>query len=506
MSPLEHAYYSSTDMRHIKSYGQFYTLDKVADFMTDWILQDNASCIYDPAFGMGAFYFSSKSNGFEGKFIANEYDVNSYNFFVKNCIFDDLTLRNVDYFSQWGQTEKYDAIICNPPYLRFQNISNRHEIISNLSAMIREKLSGYTNMASAFLIKSIFELNEGGRLAYIMPSEFLNAGYGKQIKEYMLKHGSIENIIQINDEKGAFDSVITTVCIIFFIKNKKSSSVCFSKIKSIENMDYEKCSSIQISDLKVNEKWQIHFENIEMSPRKGFVPLSYYGKFKRGIATGVNEFFALTKQEIDELGLLDTEYLPCIIKSNQIKGAFFERDVLNDIIQKDEKAFILNLPKNREKLSKGANAYVQYGESCGYDERYLTRHRMPWFSIEKRTPSPLLFGVFSRDRFKIIRNRTNAVNLTCYHGFQFHKPSFNCVIDKLFVYLKSNLAKEMINQHKRIYGKNLTKFEPNDLSNILVPSFSLFQAMDENFLQTQLAHIAKYDCLDADGDALINRL
>ena len=48
---------------HRKKYGQFFTHADVADFMVDWVLQSSRGrLLFDPAFGLGAFYDSAKKN------------------------------------------------------------------------------------------------------------------------------------------------------------------------------------------------------------------------------------------------------------------------------------------------------------------------------------------------------------------------------------------------------------------------------------------------------------
>lgn len=484
MFDIEKEYIGSVSFEHRKKYGQFYTSHKIATLMVDWVMKCNPSTIYDPAFGMGAFYNIVQLQNSSVEFVGTEVDATSYNFYIKKASLINLNLINEDYFSTWGET--YDAIICNPPYLKFQRFNNRHDILKKLSSMTSKNISGYTNMASAFLIKSVFELNKNGRLAYIMPIEFVNSGYGSTVKEFLTNNGNV-NIIKIDDEVGVFDEVTTTVCIILFEKNDNNKTITFSKIRSIDSLNVEKCREFNSEELESSIKWLSYFDSKEssLSSTKGFVPLSMYGKFKRGIATGANEFFALNFSDVLRLGLDKKEISYCITKSNQVKTSVFDSKLLASLKKSDEAIYILNL---RSSPSIMAQKYIEYGERLGYHTRYLTSKRTPWFSIEKREPAPIWFGVFSRGEFKIIRNETNALNLTCYHGFVPSKI-FDTYVDKLFVYLKSRFATECINEHKRIYGKDLTKFEPGDLGEILVPSIEMFDRISDTIIEEALQSI-----------------
>jgi len=96
-------------------------------------------------------------------------------------------------------------------------------------------------------------------------------------------------------------------------------------------------------------------------------------------------------------------------------------------------SYIFILDVNKKTYSGAVKKYILYGEEKGFHLRYLTNKRTPWYIIEKRQPAPILFGVFSRNAFKIIRNYSSALNLTCYHGFY---PNIfgQAFIDRLFLY------------------------------------------------------------------------
>ena len=51
-------YYQKVGDGHRKKFGQFFTHPDVAQFMTEWVLGSGQKNIYDPAFGLGAFYLS----------------------------------------------------------------------------------------------------------------------------------------------------------------------------------------------------------------------------------------------------------------------------------------------------------------------------------------------------------------------------------------------------------------------------------------------------------------
>lgn len=494
-------YISLVSLEHRKRFGQFYTPIEIAKFMLSWIFEKNVDSINDPAFGMGVFYDAAKELGFSKNFSATEIDKVSYDFYQKYN--PNSFLENHDYLSVMGK--KYDGIVCNPPYLKFHDFKDRKIIIDKLNKKLKIKLSGYTNISSLFLIKSIYELKNGGRLAYIMPFEFLSSEYGKIIKKFLLENGSIRNIIKIEDERKVFSSVTTTVCIIFYEKIVSEDDIVFSVMTDVNNLVINNVNKLKRNNIYFGEKWLPYFDFKELNSqinKNKLVRLTNYGRFKRGIATGVNEFFSINLDDINRLGINENEYSHCITKSNQVNKSIFRESNLQDLINQGKNVFIFDIKKTDE-ISDCAIEYIKYGESKGYNNRYLTRNRRVWFELEHRDVSPILFGVFSRGGFKIIRNYSGAKNLTCYHGFI---PNEEKYIDRLFLFLKSDLGSELLRANGRKYGGKLDKLEPSDLNNTLVLSQKYLELIDDNMVRNELKHLEKYNKVSPSFNLFIKSL
>jgi adenine-specific DNA-methyltransferase len=489
---------------HRKNFGQYFTESRVAEFMIQWVAAGNPSSIYDPAFGLGAFYDAAKALGFHGDFMGAEIDQIILSFFQNKTNAFKLSIEQTDYLSLWGRT--HNAIVCNPPYMRFQKFKGREKVFEDFQSNLGIKLSGYTNIASAFLVKSIHELSFGGRLAYIMPLEFLNTGYGTIVKELLIKDGGLRTIIKLDCERDVFPEVTTSIGIILFEKRKSSAPTKFFVVKNLSELgqliEKESVSPISQSNLSPKEKWLMRFEKNTSININHLVPISEYGSFVRGIATGANEFFTLSKKQIGSLQLLKDEVVPCITKSAQIRGTIFKEVDFEKLVEIDTPVFLLNL---NGKLSNKANEYIAYGKSMGYDKRYLTKCRTPWYKIEKREPSPLWFGVFSREGFKVIRNYTNALNLTCYHGF---RPNIFGIrfVDHLLLFFLSLAGRTILSQNMRKYGDSLNKFEPNDLNCAMCPNAAWFENISNEVVKREVTYLRDQGKLSEDAQSLFSNL
>ena len=192
--------------------GQFYTPQPIAKFMAEWVLKNNNGELLDPAVGLGVFLLEAKKIRSDVKMTAFEIDDKTVVKLNELCKFN-FDLYQTDYLSYFSD-EKYSAIICNPPYNKFQQINNRVKYNKVFSDKYGIKLSCYSNLYIYFLIKSINELKEGGRCCYIIPYEFLNTGYGQIVKQYLLNLKIIKHIIKFNSSLKLFSDAMTTSCIL----------------------------------------------------------------------------------------------------------------------------------------------------------------------------------------------------------------------------------------------------------------------------------------------------
>lgn len=201
----------------------------------------------------------------------------------------------------------------------------------------------------------------------------------------------------------------------------------------------------------------------------------------------MNEFFVIRPSTAKEKGIIESECVSCITKSSQIcKPVFNDADY--DALVASDKPVLLFSANGAH--SEEAEEYIQFGEKAGFNKRFLTRNRSLWYKIERRLSSTLLLGVFSRGGYKVILNKSNALNLTCFHGFQ---PNLlgRDYMEHLFLYLFSQTGREILSLSMRKYGDFLYKFEPNDLNSAFVPSIDFFDSMPSEKVSEAIQLIKK---------------
>lgn len=467
----EKDYLQKTELSHRKKFAQFFTPPEIANLMTLWLLgNNNLQTVLEPAFGLGIF---------SRLLISQKQNLQIKGYEVDNIIFEtakrnlngtlNINLQLQDYmYNDWNN--KYDGIICNPPYFKFHDYDNKN-ILKEIEEKLSFQLNGFTNLYTLFLLKSISQLNENGRAAYIVPSEFLNSDYGKNVKQYLINSKLLRHILIIDFEENAFEDALTTASILLFAKDDNFEKVNFTTISTLNDLEAfqqiivnypnnQNKNSYNIENLDATIKWRNYYQKQNSLKYKFLVPFSNYGKVVRGIATGDNDYFVFNLEKAKQFGISENYLMPCITKSTDITKSFFTQTEFEKLATENRNVFLFNAVKPMDDKIEN---YIKKGESEKVNKKYLTASRNPWYSLENRQPAPIWVSVFHRNGMKFIRNLTNVRNLTTFHCIYLNMFS-DAKTDLLFAYLLTETAQEIFNDNRREYGNGLKKFEPNDIN------------------------------------------
>ena len=461
-----------------RKHGQFFTPPNIAEFMVKWALSKNGKRILDIGVGAGVFLSKAASLLKEKSFQLIGIDTDPI---LLNACFirlkllginiDNLTLTKDD-FLFWESKDKYDVIVCNPPYIKFHGFDRN--IASKIAHEFDVQITKLTNIYALFFIRATKFIRNGGRVAFITPSEFLYTGYGEELKRFLLKNYKIVAFVLVGLEEEVFQNVMTTGLITLLEREEpeREHQVKFIKLnnkqKSLADLESLECiTEVHQHRLDPREKWLIYFvknNNFGKILHK-LIPLFMIASVDRGIATGCNAFFTLSEKTIKMFSIPKQYLKPVIAKASHCQHYDFTYEDWDMLRKKGENVFLLYCFS--EQPPKSLKAYLDYGLRLGINKRYIPSHRKVWYMVDKRKPAPILALVFSRERMRFVLNKANALNLTPFHCVY---PLFDDEVrlKALLAYLNSNICKELATYYGRIYGTGLRKLEPKDLENLPV--------------------------------------
>jgi hypothetical protein len=393
-----------------------------------------------------------------------------------------INLINKD-FTALEPNGKYNLIICNPPYVRHHYIdsANKIRIMTKTLAVSGVKISGLAGLYCHFLLQSIQWMDEGGVAGWLIPSEFMDVNYGKEIKEFLLSEVELFRIHRFNPEDVQFTDALVSSAVVWFRKKKPDiNNITFSYGGSLAQPHEYK--DISIFSLKKEQKWtKFPCQIPEIVDERG-PKLKDFFDIKRGIATGNNNFFILEQSRIVELFLPFEFFRPVLpsaryIKNNEIDSDEFGNPVL------PQRLFLLDCQLSEDEIQERHPQlwrYLESGKKNQVATGYLCKKRKNWYFQEQRK-APLLVCTYMgrtsnvRDNaFRFILNNSQAIVTNSYLALYPRKNLLECFattpsLKRTVWEMLNNMKPECLSNEGRIYGGGLQKIEPKELSNVSVP-------------------------------------
>jgi adenine-specific DNA-methyltransferase len=482
--------------RDTKQLGQVATPEPVAALMAKWVMSAKPRTVLDPAAGLGGLLAACRQLDRQAALVGVERDTETF-LLAKTTATRGTKLVLADYLR--CDVGLFDGIIANPPYVKAHRLDYSENDWRYFEERFGTPLDRLTNLYALFLLKIWEDLSPRGRAAIIIPAEFLNANFGLEIKERLLRAIRPSGIVIFAPSLNVFRDALTTSAIVLLDKVCRPSTPIWARLaESLDDAEQfvdglledsiptASSGLIDLSALNPRDKWL----NLVLSHAAGKKPISFaksvgdYFYCRRGIATGANDFFCLSRNEIRAHHLSEAHFAPCITKATDADGLVFTRDKFDGLANRDRKCFLLNPSQHDPDLKR----YLELGAQQGIPKRHLPRHRPIWYLPENRAVADILAAVFSRESVKFILNTSGAKNLTCFHGL-YAKPGNETLAPLMTLFLNSSLGREAFSQVNRFYGNGLNKLEPKDVEAMPCPEMPKLTLTEANELVDKLAEL-----------------
>lgn len=471
---------------NLRKKGQFWTPDWVAEAMVDYVFADSGGLLFDPAVGAGAFFRAAKVVAHEKKLPYSlsgmDIDSNALEEAIQYGLMKE-DLKNVkigDFIFQSPQ-DKLSAIVANPPYIRHHRITfETKEKLKRLSMeSVGKLLDGRAGIHIYFLIRALTLLEDGGRLAFIMPADTCEGKFSSDLWHWITKSFCLDAVVTFAPEASPFPNVDTNP-LIFFIrkdlpKDKFIWAKCFeSKTETLKlwvrsGFVYASRNSIRTHTRDLSEGLQTGLSRPPMTEKASKYILGDFVQVVRGVATGANEFFFLTDEQVRQLGIPNKYFVRAIGRTRDVNAEEITQETLDALRQKGRPTLLLSLnDEPLENYPERLKKYLLDGEKLGLPQRPLISQRKPWYKTEIRNIPPFLFAYLGRRNVRFIRNTAKIIPLT---GFLcvYSKSEDKDFVERLWKILNhpdtiSNLA--LIGKS---YGDGAIKVEPRALERLPIP-------------------------------------
>ena len=123
-------------------------------------------------------------------------------------------------FPQVMKDGGFDAIVGNPPYVRFQTLSDADEAYFRDHFVAAKEARGNYDIYVLFVEKALELLRPGGVAGFILPNKFLNAKYGRGLRTVLAEQRALYRLLDFRDYQ-VFDDATTYTCLLFVRKAKQ---------------------------------------------------------------------------------------------------------------------------------------------------------------------------------------------------------------------------------------------------------------------------------------------
>ncbi|SRR6266480_139928 len=470
--------------------GQFATESKLAQEMLAYANQlvpaNWAVSFLDPAFGTGAFYSALLKTTPPSRIErAKAFEIDaSYGNAAKrlwNATPLDLELADFTQVEIPRESSRFNLLICNPPYVRHHHIRGSEKVrlrdLANRSAGV--SLSGLSGLYCYFLCISHSWMAPGAIAGWLIPSEFMDVNYGREVKRYLLDRVTLVRIHRFDPEDVQFRDAYVSSAIVWLRNVPPSDDTkvefTFGGTLTLPSL----VQTVSTKELRLTPKWTAYPQQPGMGLTNAHAHLSDFFEVKRGLATGNNDFFIMTTRDAEERGLPHEFLRPILPPPRVLETECVETDETGNPLVK-ERLVLLDCPLSEETIRSNYPAmwrYLQEGKKTEVDQTYLCRHRSPWYSQEKRIASPFLCTYLGRNgtkrdrpfRFVLNFSEATATNvwLMLYPRQAVErKLKGNRVLAEEIWKALNQISPEDLMGSGRVYGGGLYKLEPSELGNV----------------------------------------
>ena len=486
MSSLPKAELSETR----KGRGAFFTPPEISRFMTEWALRSPQDIVLEPSCGEAAFLLPaarrlrslgalelSMPEQLHGLDIHRDSVTEAGRLLA--CQGFNARLEVGDFFERRAQPS-YDAVIGNPPYVRYQNFSGAPRVAA-LEAALRQgvRLNRLASSWAAFTVHASAFLRSDGRLALVLPAELLAVKYAAEIRRFLLHRFAHVRLVLF--ETLVFPGVLEEVVLLLAEGSGGAERFEVYQARDAKELRDAAAASWFGFAPREDESWtgallpsQAYALYDETLAGQNFETLSDWGQTYLGAVTGNNNYFCLKRSQVDELGLADDELVRISPPgSRHLRGLVLSEADWMDLVRADERCYLF-APGSQP--SRAAQRYIAEGESKGVHETYKCQVREPWWQVPLVRRPDLVFTYMNHDRPRLLRNAAGVQLLNSLYGVRLHderRELGGALLAVASLNSMTLLGAEIVG---RSYGGGMLKHEPSEADRLPLPSREVLES------------------------------
>ena len=473
----------------LKARGAFYTPPEIAEFLADWAIRQSRDTVVEPSCGEGAFLaaawdrlmdLSRPGDPPANSIVGFELDPGASEIARSTIATLDAGARieTTDFFDV-SPTPTADAVIGNPPFVRYQSFAGSARAkAQRAAAAAGVQLDGLASSWAAFVVHASRFLKRDGRLALVLPAELLHVRYAAPVRRYLMCR--FARVTLVTFETRVFPGVISEIVLLLAERRGSTDSIELLQVKNLEGLQRHQITHRSWTPSPEETKWTsalVAGESFgfyrELLDSEDFVPLSRWGTVHLGAVTGNNTYFRMSKAQADRLNLGPSDLIDVLPPgSGTLENLAYSPDVHRELTERNSKT-LLFYPGD-DLRSPAARTYVDIGEQQKVHQAYKCRVRRPWWSVPLPKLPDMFVTYMSHDSPRLIANTARVHALNSVHGLRLHAP-FRREWELLPLAAMNSVTALGAEFVGRSYGGGVLKMEPREAAQLPVPSPRLIE-------------------------------
>ena len=480
--PVLTALQDSSSVR--KARGAFFTPAGITQHIADWAIQDPADKVLEPSTGEAAFLTAAVerliSIGADTP-VVHGVEIHAPSARSARAVVAERGGRAdiaVSDFFLVDATPTFDAIIGNPPFIRYQEWTGAQRDRARFAALNQGvALTGLSSSWAAFVAHSAGFLKRGGRLGLVLPAELLSVNYAAPIRRFLLENFATVELV-VFDEQVFPDAEADTVLV--KAAGWRLPPAGHASLRQTRNATTLETleSGTTWSPIDTADRWtplalSETTANVmaRLEAHGAFGPLEAYGDTTLGAVTGGNRFFALSPARVRELGIPRRDLLRISPPgSSHLRGLALTDSRMTRLGRSDQPTWLLWPSKSP---AAATLRYIDLGHATGVDQAYKCRVRKPWWRVPVLAAPDLFLTCMNADTARLTTNSAGARHLNSVHGV-YLRDELRDIGRELLPIASLNtmtlLSAEIVG---RSYGGGILKIEPREADRWWMPSSAL---------------------------------
>lgn len=317
--------------------------------------------------------------------------------------------------------ERYDAAVGNPPFVRYQFISQSDRAAAlELGGALGVEFAGVSNLWIPVLLAALGRLRSSGTFAFVIPTECLTGCSAAVVRQWLISE--CDEVCLDLFTPGSFPDVLQEVAVLSGRRSQATSGRALP-LRVVEHRgDAEREWTYCVADSTPWTRYlldPVHLEALEAAQNLPLArPLGTLVAFEVSIVTGANDFFAVDDATLEAFSLSPWAR-PLLPRARHAPGLVYRASDQAATQAAGANAWLLDFAANKPDplATAGPRRYLASGEDAELHKRYKCRIREPWYRVPGIVRGELLLSKRSHLWPRVIVNEAQSFTTdTIYRG------------------------------------------------------------------------------------------